>query len=117
MNEETIRRNIRLIFNKLVSNDQARSVIDAAQRNIPSILRGGKLNGKVTIMLPGPNLMNLKNSWHSGLSRLSASLLNRRQFRFERAGYVNEEKNRWLVLTYRGRQLETELLMIKNDLQ
>ncbi len=48
MNEETIRRNIRLIFNKLVSNEQARSVIEAAQRNIPSILRGGKLNGKAT---------------------------------------------------------------------
>ena len=48
MNEETIRRNIRLIFNKLVSNDQARSVIEAAQRNIPSILRGGKMNGKTT---------------------------------------------------------------------
>jgi DNA-binding NarL/FixJ family response regulator len=46
MNEETIRRSIRLIFNKLVSNDQARSVIEAAQRNMPSIIRPGKSNGK-----------------------------------------------------------------------
>jgi DNA-binding NarL/FixJ family response regulator len=46
MNEETIRRNIRLIFNKLISNDQARSVIEAAQRNIPMMLRTNKSNGK-----------------------------------------------------------------------
>jgi DNA-binding NarL/FixJ family response regulator len=46
MNEDTIRRNLRLIFNKLVSNDQARGVIEAAQRNIPAILRPNKSNGK-----------------------------------------------------------------------
>jgi DNA-binding NarL/FixJ family response regulator len=46
MNEETIRRNIRLIFNKLVSNEQARAVIEAAQRNMPSLLRSNKSNGK-----------------------------------------------------------------------
>jgi len=42
MNEEVIRRNIRLILNKLVSNDQARTVIEAAQRSLPSIIRAGK---------------------------------------------------------------------------
>jgi two-component system response regulator DevR len=41
-NEDTIRRNIRLIFNKLVSNDQVRNVIEAAQRNIPYVIRPGK---------------------------------------------------------------------------
>ena len=46
MNEETIRRNIRLIFNKLVSNEQARSVIEAAQRNMPSLFHSNKSNGK-----------------------------------------------------------------------
>jgi DNA-binding NarL/FixJ family response regulator len=46
LNEETIRRNIRLVFNKLVTNDQARSVIEAAQRNMPSLLRQNKSNGK-----------------------------------------------------------------------
>ena len=45
-NEETVRRNIRLIFNKLVSNEQARSVIEAAQRNMPTLLRPGKGPGK-----------------------------------------------------------------------
>jgi len=45
MNEETIRRNVRLIFNKIVSNEQARSVIEAAQRNMGPIIRG-KNNGK-----------------------------------------------------------------------
>src|SRR4030042_1844076 len=47
MSEETIRRSIRLILNKLVSNDQARTVIEAAQRSLPSIIRGsGKRDGK-----------------------------------------------------------------------
>jgi DNA-binding NarL/FixJ family response regulator len=45
MNEDIIRRNIRLIFNKLAANDQGRSVIEAAQRNMPSILHS-KNNGK-----------------------------------------------------------------------
>jgi DNA-binding NarL/FixJ family response regulator len=47
MNEDSIRRNIRLIMNKLVSNDQARYVIEAAQRNLPSIIRSGKKDGKI----------------------------------------------------------------------
>jgi DNA-binding NarL/FixJ family response regulator len=42
MNEDTIRRNIRLIFNKLVSNEKTRSVIEAAQRNMPSFVRPSK---------------------------------------------------------------------------
>jgi DNA-binding NarL/FixJ family response regulator len=46
MNEEAVRRNIRLILNKLVSNDQARTVIEAAQRSLPSIIRTGKRDGK-----------------------------------------------------------------------
>lgn len=39
INEETLRRNLRLILNKLVANDQARAVIEAAQRSLPSIIR------------------------------------------------------------------------------
>jgi DNA-binding NarL/FixJ family response regulator len=46
LNEETIRRNIRLTLNKLVSNDQARIVIEAAQRSLPSLIRSVKGNGK-----------------------------------------------------------------------
>jgi DNA-binding NarL/FixJ family response regulator len=42
INEETIRRNIRLIFNKLVANEKTRSVIEAAQRNMPALVRPGK---------------------------------------------------------------------------
>ncbi len=37
LNEETIRRNVRLILNKLISNDQARAVIKAAQRSLTSV--------------------------------------------------------------------------------
>jgi DNA-binding NarL/FixJ family response regulator len=43
INEETIRRNIRLVFNKLISNEQTRGVIDAAQRGIPSMVRTSKV--------------------------------------------------------------------------
>jgi two-component system response regulator DevR len=42
ISEEIIRRNIRLIFNKLVSNEQTRTIIDTAQRNMPSMIRPGK---------------------------------------------------------------------------
>ncbi len=40
INEENIRRNLRLILNKLVSNDQSRALIEAAQRSLPSIIGG-----------------------------------------------------------------------------
>jgi two-component system, NarL family, response regulator DevR len=40
INEENVHRNLRLIFNKLVANDQARAIIDAAQRSLPAIIRG-----------------------------------------------------------------------------
>lgn len=46
MNEETVRRNIRLILNKLVSNEQSRAIIAAAQRNMPAMFLTGKGNGK-----------------------------------------------------------------------
>jgi DNA-binding NarL/FixJ family response regulator len=46
-NEDTVRRHLRQIFNKLVSNDQAQMVIEVAQRSLPAIVRaplkkGGK---------------------------------------------------------------------------
>lgn len=37
--EEAIRRNLRLIVNKLVSNEQSRALIEAAQRSLPSIIQ------------------------------------------------------------------------------
>jgi len=47
INEEAVRRNLRLILNKLVANDQARAIIEAAQRSLPSIIRGvGKRAGR-----------------------------------------------------------------------
>ncbi|OGO42502.1 MAG: hypothetical protein A2137_04720 [Chloroflexi bacterium RBG_16_58_8] len=40
INQETVRRHLRMVLNKLVANDQARAVIEAAQRSLPSIIRG-----------------------------------------------------------------------------
>jgi DNA-binding NarL/FixJ family response regulator len=37
--EETIRRNLRMIQNKLVNNEQAHTVFEAAQRSLPILLR------------------------------------------------------------------------------
>ena len=46
INEEAVRRNLRSILNKLVANDQARALIEAAQRSLPSIIRSaGKKGG------------------------------------------------------------------------
>jgi DNA-binding NarL/FixJ family response regulator len=46
MNEESIRHNMRLILNKLASNEQARTVIETAQRNLSSMLSVDLLSGK-----------------------------------------------------------------------
>ena len=40
MTEEIIRRNLRLIVNKLVANEQSRALIEAAQRSLPSLIQG-----------------------------------------------------------------------------
>ena len=48
-NEETIRKHLRSVVNKLVANDQARAVIDVAQQGLPSIASGvGSVAGYVT---------------------------------------------------------------------
>ncbi|HEY98423.1 MAG TPA: response regulator transcription factor [Dehalococcoidia bacterium] len=39
MTEENIRRNLRLILNKLVANDQSRTLFEAAQRNMPVMMQ------------------------------------------------------------------------------
>lgn len=39
INEETIRRNLRMIQSKLINNDQAHSVFEAAQRSLPILIR------------------------------------------------------------------------------
>ena len=51
--EDAVRRHLRMILNKLVTNDQAELVIEAAQRSLPSIVRsplkkGGKPMDYVT---------------------------------------------------------------------
>ena len=46
INEETIRRNLRSILNKLIANDQARALIEAAQRSLPSIISGVVKTGR-----------------------------------------------------------------------
>ena len=38
-NEENIRRNLRVILNKLVANDQSRTLFETAQRSIPLMMR------------------------------------------------------------------------------
>lgn len=46
--EDAVRRHLKLIVNKLVANDQAQSVLEAAQRGFPSIIPGRVLAGKPT---------------------------------------------------------------------
>jgi DNA-binding NarL/FixJ family response regulator len=42
INEDSLRRSLRLILNKLVSNEQARNIVDIAQQNFSSLIRSGK---------------------------------------------------------------------------
>ena len=46
INEETIRRNLRLILNKLVANDQARAIVEATQRSLSPIIRDTAKRGR-----------------------------------------------------------------------
>ena len=45
-NEANIRRHLRLIVNKLVANDQAQAVIEAAQRGFPSLITSAALSAQ-----------------------------------------------------------------------
>ena len=45
---QELRRQLGLILNKLVANDQAQVVIEAAQRGLPSIISSRVLAGKPT---------------------------------------------------------------------
>ena len=62
MSEDTIRHNLRLILNKLVSNEQARNIIDVAQRNLPSIIRTGRGNGKAAEYVTKAEFNEFKDS-------------------------------------------------------
>jgi DNA-binding NarL/FixJ family response regulator len=42
INEDSLRRSLRLILNKLVSNEQTRNIVDVAQQNFSSLIRSGK---------------------------------------------------------------------------
>ncbi len=46
-NEEAVRQQLRLIAHKLVANDQARALIEAVQRSLPTIL-AGSVQGKLS---------------------------------------------------------------------
>jgi DNA-binding NarL/FixJ family response regulator len=47
-NEEVVRRNLKLLLNKLVANDQAQTLIEATQRSLPPMVRGGTKRGKAS---------------------------------------------------------------------
>lgn len=40
--EESVRRNLRLVLNKLVANDQSRTLFEAAQRSLPLMIRNAR---------------------------------------------------------------------------
>jgi len=48
IDEEAVRRYLRTILNKLIANDQARAVIEAAQRSIPSIISSVAKKGRTS---------------------------------------------------------------------
>lgn len=46
MNEGTVWRNLKLVLNKLIANDQAQALIEVAQRSLPSIISGAVKMGR-----------------------------------------------------------------------
>ncbi len=45
INEDAVRRHLRLVLNKLIANDQAQIVIEAAQRSLPAMIRPPQKKG------------------------------------------------------------------------
>ena len=75
INEEAIRRNLRLILNKLVANDQARALIEAAQRSLPSIVRGAvKMGGASAEYVTKEEFNEFKDSLTERLKSLIGEL-------------------------------------------
>ncbi len=46
-NVDNIRRSMKMVQNKLISNDQAQSIFEAAQRSMPALLRGKSKDGNL----------------------------------------------------------------------
>jgi DNA-binding NarL/FixJ family response regulator len=46
-NVDNIRRSLKMVQNKLISNDQAQSIFEAAQRSMPALLRGKSKDGNL----------------------------------------------------------------------
>ena len=46
-NEDNIRRSLKMVQNKLISNDQAQSIFEAAQRSMPALIRGKSKDGNL----------------------------------------------------------------------
>lgn len=75
MKEESVRRNLRAILNKLVANDQARALIEAAQRSLPSIIRGMvKTGGKSVEYVTKEEFNEFKESLTERLKPLISKL-------------------------------------------
>jgi DNA-binding NarL/FixJ family response regulator len=75
LNEETVRRNLRMILSKLVANDQARAVIEATQRSLPSIIRAtGKLGASATEYVTKAEFNEFKESLMARFKSLTGGL-------------------------------------------
>jgi DNA-binding NarL/FixJ family response regulator len=75
INEENIRRNLRLVFNKLVANDQARAIIEAAQRSLPAIIRSvGRKTGKTSEYITRAEFNEFKESLMDRLKAIIGQL-------------------------------------------
>jgi two-component system response regulator DevR len=60
--EDAIRHSMRIVLTKLIANEQTRNIIEAAQRSMPSLIRGGRLNGKTADYVTKAEFNEFKDS-------------------------------------------------------
>jgi len=72
--EDTVRHHIRQVLNKLVANDQAEAVIEAAQRGLPTIIRPLKKDGKLVEYVTKAEFTEFKDQLMDRLKSLLGGL-------------------------------------------
>ncbi len=60
--EDSIRHSMRIVLTKLIANEQTRNIIEAAQRSMPSLIRGGRANAKTADYVTKAEFVEFKDS-------------------------------------------------------
>ncbi len=74
MNEDATRYTVRTILNKLVANEQTRNTIEVTQRNMPLLIRSGKMNAKANDYVTKAEFNNFRDNLMERFNELISGL-------------------------------------------